>query len=182
MATLYYLAIEWNYCDSRNFEQGRCEMTDGPLEFGILAWREDGIWSASLLPNEVTEDIGIALDALRDRQVDGGAIALLCVDEAFFIIIRQIGERMQMVLSDAMMALEYELAAEVLELLDLESPEEDDADEPAGDLNLLHDLGIDALELQLICDDDELFPDQQLEQIARRIGFGDPFLDLIEEL
>lgn len=157
-------------------------MADETVEFGVIAWREDGIWSASLLPQDATTDIGVALDALRDRQVDGGAIAMLSVDDSFFVIVRQIGERMQMVLSDALMALDYEIAAEVLELLDIESPEDDDADEPAGDLNLLQDLGIDALELQLICDDEDLFPDQQLEQIARRIGFGNPFLDVIEEL
>ena len=157
-------------------------MADETVDFGIIAWREDGIWSASLLPQDATTDIGVALDALRDRQVDGGAIAMLSVDDSFFVIVRQIGERMQMVLSDALMALDYEIAAEVLELLDIESPEDDDADEPAGDLNLLQDLGIDALELQLICDDEDLFPDQQLEQIARRIGFGNPFLDVIEEL
>jgi putative tRNA adenosine deaminase-associated protein len=89
---------------------------------------------------------------------------------------------MQMMVSDVMAALEYEIAAEVLELLDIDSPEEDDADEPAGDLNLLADLGIDAMELQVICDDDELYPDEQLESIARRIGFGDGYLEIVENI
>ena len=157
-------------------------MENETMDFALLAWREDGTWQVSRLPDETTKDIGIALDALRAQQVDGGAIALLAVDDAFFIVIRQIGERMQMVLSDAMMALEYEIAAEVLELLDIESPEEDDADEPAGDLNILTDYGIDAMDLQMICDDDELFPDEQLESIARQIGFGDGFAKIIESL
>ena len=51
------------------------------------------------------------------NQGDGGAIAMISVDDSFFILIRQVGERMQIVLSDALMALEYEIAAEVLELL-----------------------------------------------------------------
>jgi putative tRNA adenosine deaminase-associated protein len=156
-------------------------MADESLEFGLIAWREDGAWTASLLPEDAVDDIGVVLDALRERQVDGGAIAMLAIDDAFFVIVRQIGDRMQMALSDAMMALEYEIAAEVLELLDIDSPAEDDPDEPAGDLNLLQDLGIDAMELQLICDDD-LYPDQQLEAIARRIGFSDAYLDLVAEL
>ena len=87
-----------------------------------------------------------------------------------------------MVLSDVMTALDYEIAAEILELLDLDLPAEDDADEPAGDLNIFTDLGLDALELQVICDDDEMFPDEQLEVIARRIGFGDQFVDVIDKL
>ena len=157
-------------------------MTDASLEFGLLAWREEGIWTLSQLPEGATEDIGLALDSLNNHQVNGGAIAMLSIDDSFFVLIRQIGERMQMVLSDSMMALDYEIAAEVLELLDLDSPAEDDANEPAGDLNLLQDLGIDAMELQLICDDDELFPDQQLEVIAQRLGFAEKYQEIVEEL
>ena len=149
-------------------------------DLALLAWRDDGIWRINELDLNATSDIGLALDALRAKQVNGGCLALLTIDDSFFIIIRQIGMKMQMVLSDVMAALDYEIAAEVLELLDIELPAEDDADEPAGDLNLLEDLGIDAMELQAICDDDEMFPDEQLEAIARRIGCGDEFLEVLE--
>ena len=149
-------------------------------DLALLAWRDDGIWRINELDLNATSDIGLALDALRAKQVNGGCLALLAIDDSFFIIIRQIGMKMQMVLSDVMAALDYEIAAEVLELLDIELPTEDDADEPAGDLNLLEDLGIDAMELQAICDDDEMFPDEQLEAIARRIGCGDEFLEVLE--
>ena len=149
-------------------------------DLALLACRDDGIWRINELDLNATTDIGLALDALRAKQVNGGCLALLAIDDSFFIIIRQIGMKMQMVLSDVMAALDYEIAAEVLELLDIELPAEDDADEPAGDLNLLEDLGIDAMELQAICDDDEMFPDEQLEAIARRIGCGDEFLEVLE--
>jgi putative tRNA adenosine deaminase-associated protein len=157
-------------------------MANETLEFALLAWREDGSWSASRLPDDATQDIGIALDALRVQQVDGGAIAMLAIDDSFFIIIRQVGEDMRMMMSDALAALEYEIASEVLELLDIDSPEEDDAVEPAGDLNLLGDLGLDAMDLQMICDDSEKYPDEQLESIARQVGFGDKFLEIVENL
>lgn len=157
-------------------------MENESMEFALLAWRDEGKWRVSQLSDDSTSDIGIVLDALRAQQVDGGAIAMLSVDDQFFILIRQIGARMQMVLSDVISALDYEIAAEVLELLDLEAPAEDDADEPAGDLNIFADLGLDAMELQFICDDDEMFPDEQLEVIARRIGFGDQFIEVIDKL
>ena len=157
-------------------------MANETLEFALLAWREDGSWSASRLPDDATQDIGIALDALRAQQVDGGAIAMLAIDDSFFIIIRQVGEDMKMMMSDALAALEYEIASEVLELLDIDSPEEDDAEEPAGDLNLLSDLGLDAMDLQMICDDSEKYPDEQLESVARQVGFGDKFLGIVENL
>ncbi|MFM7623473.1 MAG: tRNA adenosine deaminase-associated protein, partial [Actinomycetota bacterium] len=148
----------------------------------LIAWRDEGSWQLSRLSDEAITDIGIALDALRSQQGDGGAIAMITVDDAFFILIRQIGERMQMVLSNSLMALEYEIAAEVLELLDIESPEEDDPEEPAGDLNIFSDFGIDALDLQMICDDQERFPDEQLDSIARQIGFGSEFVEITENL
>ncbi|MEN9305545.1 MAG: hypothetical protein RL733_1469 [Actinomycetota bacterium] len=157
-------------------------MENESMEFALLAWRDEGKWRVSQLSDDSTSDIGIVLDALRAQQVDGGAIAMLSVDDQFFILIRQIGARMQMVLSDVISALDYEIAAEVLELLDLEAPAEDDADEPAGDLNIFADLGLDAMELQFICDDDEMFPDEQLEVIARRVGFGDQFMEMIDKL
>ncbi len=157
-------------------------MENETLDFALLGWREESVWRLTQLPPDATDDIGIVLDALRSHQVNGGALALVAIDDAFFIIVRQIGDRMQMMLSDVMMALEYEIASEVLELLDIESPADDDADEPAGDLNLLADLGIDAMELQIICDDDELYPDEQLESIARRIGFGDKYVEIVENI
>ncbi|MFM7542804.1 MAG: tRNA adenosine deaminase-associated protein [Actinomycetales bacterium] len=157
-------------------------MANETLEFALIAWREDGTWNASRLPDDAAQDIGIALDALRAQQVDGGALAMLAIDDAFFIIIRQVGEVMQMMMSDALAALEYEIASEVLELLDIDSPEEDDADEPAGDLNLLSDFGIDAMDLQMICDDTEKYPDEQLESLARQIGFGDRYMEIVENL
>ena len=46
--------------------------------------------------------------------------------------------------------------------------------------DLLEDLGIDAMELQAICDDAQMYPDEQLEAIARRIGCGDEFLDALD--
>ena len=155
---------------------------DDGLEFALLAWRDDGRWRLSQLPDDATSDIGVVLDALRAQQVDGGAMALLAIDDQFFIVIRQIGSRMQMVLSDVMASLDYEIAAEVLELSDIDLPAEDDADEPAGDLNIFADLGLDPMELQMICDDDEMYPDEQLEVIARRVGFGDAFIELIDKL
>jgi hypothetical protein len=34
----------------------------------------------------------------------------------------------------------------------------------------------------MVCDDDELFPDEQLESLARQIGFGSEFTEIVENL
>jgi len=52
-------------------------MADERLEFALLAWRDDGRWRISQLPDDATTDIGVVLDALRAQQVDGGALAML---------------------------------------------------------------------------------------------------------
>ena len=49
-----------------------------------------------------------------------------------------------------------------------------------GDIDLLSDLGMGAMELEALCDDLELFPDEQIDAIASRIGFGEQFTNLYE--
>jgi hypothetical protein len=36
------------------------------------------------------------------------------------------------------------------------------------------------MELSTLCDDPDLFPDEQLEAIASRLGFGEEFTQLLE--
>ena len=87
---------------------------------------------------------------------------------------------MQMMISDVTYAVDYEVAAELIEVLDLEFPEDEDESQPGGDLDLLNDLGVSQMELLTILDDPELYPDEQLEALANRLGFGDQFNQVIE--
>ena len=90
-----------------------------------------------------------------------------------------------MLLSDAIAALDYDIAADVLDLLRVEVPEEDavDADEvwPEGDLGVLADLGLPAEEMQVIIDEVDLYPDEQLDMIAQRCGFHPQLSALLEK-
>jgi putative tRNA adenosine deaminase-associated protein len=128
------------------------------VDFGCIAWHEDGRWSATALAS--TRDIGAIIDALKAQQTNGGAIGLIAIEDEFVIIARALGDQMQMMISDITYALDYEVAAELVEVLDLEFPEEE--------------------ELLTILDDSELYPDEQLEAIANRLGFGDQFNQVIE--
>ena len=148
------------------------------VDFGCIAWHEDGRWSATALAS--TRDIGSIIDALRAQQTNGGAIGLIAIEDEFVIIARALGDQMQMMISDITYALDYEVAAELVEVLDLEFPEEEDEAQPGGDLDLLNDLGVSQMELLTILDDTELYPDEQLEAIANRLGFGDQFNQVIE--
>lgn len=148
------------------------------VDFGLIAWHEDGRWDAAQVLN--TRDIGAIMDSLKAQQTNGGAIALIAIEDEFVIIARSLGGSMQMMISDITYAIDYEVAADLVEVLDLEFPEEDDESQPGGDLDLLNDLGVSDMELLTILDDTELYPDEQLEAIANRLGFGEQFNQVIE--
>jgi len=147
-------------------------------DLGVIAWHEDGVWSVAQLTH--TRDLGAIMDQLNSQATNGGALALLAVEEDFFIVARKLGSQMQMMISDVTYALESDLAADLIEMLDLPFPEEDDEPQPGGDIDLLSDLGMSAMELEALCDDLELFPDEQIDAIASRIGFGEQFTNLYE--
>ena len=85
-----------------------------------------------------------------------------------------------MFLSDVTCALDYEIAEDLLDLIDVEKPDEDEEPFPAGRLDILADLGVSQMEISALCDDAELFPDEQIEAIASRLGFGEEFAELLE--
>jgi putative tRNA adenosine deaminase-associated protein len=152
---------------------------EGVSDFGVIAWRDESRWNVSQLTD--TDELGSIMDQLisKSRQF-GGAVALLAVAEDFFIVAREIGSEMKMMISDATYALESDLAVDLLEMMDLPFPEEDDESQPGGDVDLLTDLGLNEMELEAIAGDDQLYPDEAIEAIAKRLGFGDEFIDLYE--
>jgi putative tRNA adenosine deaminase-associated protein len=147
-------------------------------DFGVLAWREDNVWRASRLP--ITRDLGSIMDQLKAQQGDMGSIALIAIDEEFFIIARSTGRTMQMMLSDVTYAVEYEIAADLIDALDLPFPEDDDDPQPGGDIDLLSDFGINAMDLEIMSDDLEMYPEEQITSLAHRLGFGEQFDQLYD--
>jgi putative tRNA adenosine deaminase-associated protein len=147
-------------------------------DFGVIAWHEDGRWNLSQL--EETRDMGYLIDQMKNQQTNGGAIALIAFEEEFFIVARCLGTNMQLMISDVTYAPDYEVAAELVEILGLPFPEDDDESQPGGDIDLLADLGLPGMELEALCDDAELFPDEQIDAIAARLGFGEGFAELYD--
>ncbi len=147
-------------------------------DFGVIAWHEDGRWTLARM--EQTRDVGHINDRLKAQQGNGGAVALIAIDESFFIVARTLGASMQMMISDVTYATDYEVAAEIVEILDLPFPEDEDESQPGGDIDLLADLGMNAMELEALSDDPDLYPDEQIDAIAARLGFGDEFVELYD--
>ena len=85
-----------------------------------------------------------------------------------------IGTDVSVFLSDLTASVDWPLAGQVLDYLDIPVPEDEDLDQvlPAGDMSIFADLGVDEMELGALSGDLDLFPDEVIASIARRIGFG----------
>ena len=149
------------------------------VDFAVAAYREDGDWQVEELAHDQLADVETLMHALRRFPSDGGAVGMVAVDEDWFLVLRVVGAQSRLLLSDITAAEEWELAASAVEHLGLPEPEEDDDQVPAGDLDLLGDLGMPAPALGALLDDVDLYPDELLSDVARRLGFGPLFDDAI---
>ncbi len=150
------------------------DQLDG-VDFALAAYREEGSWQVQELAHDVLEDIGKRAHALRRFPGDAGAVGLVAMDEDFFVIVRVAGATTRVLLSDITAADEWELASSAVDFLHLPMPEEEDEQAPAGDLDLLGDLGMHAMDMGVLLDDYDLYPDEMLSDVARRLGFGAQF-------
>jgi putative tRNA adenosine deaminase-associated protein len=147
------------------------------IDYALAAFREDGAWTVQELAHDLLDDVETVAHALRRFPGDGGAIAMIAVDEDFFVIVRVTGPTTRVLLSDITAADEWVLASSVVDFLNLPEPEDEDEEQPAGDLDLLGDLGMHAMDMGVLLDNVDLYPDDMLSDIARRLGFGELFDD-----
>ena len=147
----------------------------GEVDFALAAFREDGAWQVREIASPAYDSVDSLGHALRQVARDSGAVAMVAVDEDFFVIVRVAGANTRVLLSDVTAADEWELASSAVEFLGLPPPEDDDDQVPAGDLDLLGDLGVGAMDMGVLLDDYDLYPDEMLSDVTRRIGFGSLF-------
>ena len=152
--------------------------------YAVAAIREDGRWRCIRLTPEALVDLDAAITELRELRSTGAVVGLLDVDDEFFVLLRPNAGGVALMVSDAVAALDYDVAADVLDLLRVELPPEEEAVDappwPEGDLSILADLGLPADELEVLAAELELYPDEQLSTIARRCGFAEAFAEVVE--
>ena len=142
------------------------------VDFALAAYREEGVWQVQELAHDVLVDMDSLSHALRRFPGDGGAIGMVAIDEDFFVLVRVAGTSTRVLLSDITAAEEWELATSIVTFLGLPLPEDEDEQAPAGDLDLLGDLGLHAMDMGVLLDDLDLYPDEMLSDVAGRLGFG----------
>jgi putative tRNA adenosine deaminase-associated protein len=143
-------------------------------DFCVVVYRDDDAWEVGVLPATLTQNLDGLIRALRQQPGLSGTMGLAAVGDDFFVALRVLGTEVSVFLSDLTAAVDWPLAAQVLAYLDIPVPEDEELDQvlPAGDMSIFADLGVDEMELGALSGDLDLFPDEVLASIARRIGFG----------
>jgi putative tRNA adenosine deaminase-associated protein len=150
------------------------ELTAEDIDFAIAAYREEGRWVVVSLPpaSVVTAEGFVGL--LRQLPGEGGVFGVVSIADEFFILAHTVRDGVRLMISDAMALLDWPIAADAAEMIGLEWDEADlEEFEAAGDVGLCEDFGLDATELMMICQDEDIqYPDEQVRVIAKRLGFG----------
>lgn len=150
--------------------------------FAVAAFREAAQWRVEPLPPAVLGDLSVLLAALRSQPPEGGPFIIACVEDEFFVIARQEGRRIALLLSDLTAAVEFPLAEQAITRLGEDPPADDELDEvwPVGDLELFSDLDLSEDEMEDILDDLDALPDEMLETIVERLGLAEQYRQAIE--
>lgn len=147
------------------------------MDLAVVAYRDEGVWYVQELRESALDDIDSIGRELRRYPGETGALALLSIDEDFVIVIRAQGSLITVLLSDASAATDYDLAHSAADHLGI-VVEDDDPQEPAGDLGIVADMGFSAQDMGALMDDFDLYPEEVLSAIAERLGFGAKFDEL----
>ena len=83
--------------------------------FAVAVVREDGRWRCSRMDSSALSELDAAITQLRQLRSTGAVFGLLAVDDEFFIILRPVPGGVALLLSDAAAALDYDIAADVLD-------------------------------------------------------------------
>jgi putative tRNA adenosine deaminase-associated protein len=147
--------------------------------------REDGKWRCTAMRALSLTSLTAAETELRELRSAGAVFGLLDIDDEFFVIVRPAPAGTRLLLSDATAALDYDIAAEVLENLDadIEADELEDSDPfEEGDLGVLSDIGLHEDVLGVILSESDLYADEQIGRIAREMGFADELAAVLDKL
>lgn len=148
-------------------------------DFAVAVYRDELDWRVELLEPEAAQDLEDLIETLQNRAAAAGtALGMVSVSDDFFVLARVADGELRLLLSDVTAGTEWPIARAVLDELEIPVPADEDDDEhvePAGDLGIVADLGLDTMELAALCDDLDLYPDEMLGSIASRLGFGDQF-------
>ena len=150
------------------------------VDFALVAYREENVWRIEEIGEDRLHDLDSLATELRRWPGDFGSLGLVSIDEDFFVLVRVAGEHTRVLLSDVTAATEWPLARSVVEVLEIPMPDDEDEQLPAGDLAIVADLGIPAMDMGAMLDDYDLYPDELLGEVAHKLGFGSLYDEVLD--
>lgn len=148
-------------------------MEEPRIDSVIAAWREEGQWNAVALPVHAADSMENLLHALHQFPGEGGVLGFVVNRDEFFMILRVLGQNVRALVSDGMAVVEWPIVEEALEVADVPWIEVELAEfEPLGDFSIVADLGLSSDDLVMTCVNEDMYPDEQLRNIAQHIGLG----------
>ncbi len=167
--------------DRSSRDSGGDSLSDTVTGYALGVVQEGGSWQLTKLEPTALTSLDDAARQVRSLRTEGASFGLVDVDHEFFVILRPGPSGMRLMLSDATASLDYDLAADVLDELNVEAPdltdEELEETDPwgEGDMAILEDLGLPEGVLEIIVSETDLYADEQLQSVAERMGFADEF-------
>lgn len=146
-------------------------MSEDDVDFAVAVYHDEGMWRVVELNPHIGESVEDLSEALARFPSDVGVLGLVSMNDDFFVIVRRSGTQVRVMLSDVTAVDDWPLAGAVADMIDLPASTGDRA-QAVGDLEILSDLGMTAFDLGVLCDDDDLYPDDVLLDVAERLGFG----------
>ena len=153
-------------------------MAEDEADYVVAVYRDDDEWQLAELKASLGHDVEELSEALTHLPSDD-VLAMVSVNEDYVVLLRRVGGKTRILLSDATAVSESDLAVDIADLLDLPDAGDDDEPQPGGDVELLSDLGISAADLTEMCTDDDITPDEFLLEVAERLGFAEDFEEVL---
>lgn len=150
------------------------------IDFAFAAYREEGRWIVAALPPRSGTTVDTLQKALRQLPGEGGVLGFVSIADEFFLAMRTAPGGIRGFASDGGAVLDWPIAQDLLDAVGIDFDDDELEDySPFGDLSTLADFGLDADELIMTCEDEDLYVEDQVRAIAKRLGFGRELSDVL---
>eukprot|EP00697_Spironema_sp_BW2_P007680 gnl/Spiro4/22032_TR10834_c0_g1_i1.p1 gnl/Spiro4/22032_TR10834_c0_g1~~gnl/Spiro4/22032_TR10834_c0_g1_i1.p1 ORF type:complete len:243 (+),score=45.00 gnl/Spiro4/22032_TR10834_c0_g1_i1:108-836(+) len=160
--------------DDDDYDDDLEDASEDEIDFVVALYNDDGERVAVPMEPMLANDFDELITQLRRLPGDAGAVGMVSIDHQFYVIVRVRGRNVQVFLSDATQANDWQIARDVADFLGEDIPDPDDDPETMGDGDMLADAGLGEFDMEAFADADE-DSDEILSDIAARVHFGPQF-------
>ncbi len=141
------------------------------IDYCAVLWREEGQWNSAKVPARQALVVDDLVTLSKQYPGEGGVFIAVGVAEEFFILLKCDARSTVGLISDSIALLDWDIAVDTADLIDIEWDEDEVEEfEAIGDLDMLQNFGLRSDDISMICENPDLYPDQQIAEVMKRIG------------